>query len=66
MEKMDETDRHRTHIFDSLFYSELNAKIRQKTRLGPLSLDDQDKLRKWTRNEDIFQKDYLVVPINRK
>uniref|UniRef100_T2M6I8 Sentrin-specific protease 7 n=1 Tax=Hydra vulgaris TaxID=6087 RepID=T2M6I8_HYDVU len=50
----------RTYIFNSYFYKRLTQK--QSPKPNPVQMHDQVK--KWTRNVDIFEKDFVVIPIN--
>ncbi|XP_066930566.1 uncharacterized protein [Clytia hemisphaerica] len=52
--------REKTYIFNSYFYKRLTQKASNKT--DPAQIHAQVK--KWTRNVDIFQKDYIIIPIN--
>ncbi|XP_013776519.1 sentrin-specific protease 6-like isoform X1 [Limulus polyphemus] len=69
MEKLSEEDRQRTHIFSSFFYPRLTANPGSK----PLSEEEasmtvqerrHNRVKKWTRHVDIFQKEFIIVPIN--
>ena len=50
----------KTYIFNSYFYKRLTQK--QSPKPSPIQMHDQVK--KWTRNVDIFEKDFVVIPIN--
>lgn len=50
----------KTYIFNSYFYKRLTQKASNKT--DPAQIHSQVK--KWTRNVDIFEKDYVIIPIN--
>ncbi|XP_031569362.1 sentrin-specific protease 6-like isoform X2 [Actinia tenebrosa] len=56
-------DKNRTHIFSSFFYKRLTQKSNNEFFQSP-----QDRMhsqvKKWTRNVDIFSKDFIIVPIN--
>ncbi|KAL8613712.1 hypothetical protein ACOMHN_029804 [Nucella lapillus] len=71
LEKLSEADRARTHIFSSFFFKRLTL------RSSPGSIDPQEKLmtpaqrrhnrvRTWTRHVDLFEKDFIFIPINEK
>ena len=50
----------RTYVFNSYFYKRLTQK--QGSRWPPDQMHAQVK--KWTRNVDIFEKDFIVIPVN--
>ncbi|KAH9560680.1 hypothetical protein CY35_06G119500 [Sphagnum magellanicum] len=54
-------DKKRFHFFNSFFYKKLSEVIRGKKKKGG---GDFLKLRKWTKGMNIFEKDYLFVPIH--
>ena len=57
---MTKEQKDKTYIFNSYFYKRLTQKASNKT--DPAQIHAQVK--KWTRNVDIFNKDYVVIPIN--
>ncbi|XP_036356506.1 sentrin-specific protease 6 isoform X3 [Octopus sinensis] len=70
LEKLSETDRERTHVFSSFFYKRLTQRLNRHSYSS-----DQDpycspmikrhaQVKTWTRHVDIFQKDFIIVPIN--
>ncbi|ESO89155.1 hypothetical protein LOTGIDRAFT_106350, partial [Lottia gigantea] len=69
LEKLSEKDRERTHIFSSFFYKRLTQKI-PKTAESTADRNKQPHIKRhslvktWTRHVDIFEKDFIVVPIN--
>ncbi|XP_059474077.1 sentrin-specific protease 6-like [Neocloeon triangulifer] len=67
--KLTEFDQARTHIFSSFFYRRLTTK--QLTRKSDantekLSASEQRhaRVKSWTKNIDIFEKDFIFIPIN--
>ena len=63
----------RTHIFSTYFYERLTTRPpKSKTRVHPiednhnLSLAEKryERVKKWTKKVNIFNKDFIVVPIN--
>lgn len=67
LEKLKKEDAQRIHVFSSFFYKRLNQRDR---RTGPdaASLPIQkrkhNRVKTWTRHVDLFQKDFIFVPIN--
>jgi len=57
---MTKAQKEKTYIFNSYFYKRLTHKTSNKT--DPTVIHAQVK--KWTRNVDIFQKDFVIIPIN--
>ena len=57
---MTKEQKEKTYIFNSYFYKRLTQKASNKT--DPAQIHAQVK--KWTRNVDIFDKDYVIIPIN--
>lgn len=73
LEKLTSDDRERTYMFSTFFYKRLTTK--PKKRL-PNSIEDNPifsasdkrhhRVKRWTKNVDIFAKDFLIVPINER
>ena len=53
----------RTYIFSIYFYSRLITKSRGTSAI-PSSHLMHNNVKKWTKNVNIFQKDFIVIPIN--
>ena len=53
----------RTYIFSIYFYSRLITKSRGTSAI-PSSQLMHNNVKKWTKNVNIFQKDFIVIPIN--
>ncbi|KAK7068711.1 Sentrin-specific protease 6 [Halocaridina rubra] len=64
--------RRRTHVFSTFFYKRLTSKHKAGRRFN--SIEDDPKLspaekrharvKSWTKNVDIFEKDFIIIPIN--
>ena len=52
----DEARHSSIHVYNSLFYTKLTEEGDEKK--------GYDMVRKWTKNVDIFEKEFLVIPIN--
>ncbi|XP_066579457.1 sentrin-specific protease 6 isoform X3 [Amia ocellicauda] len=67
LEKLKKEDAHRSHIFSSFFYKRLNQRERRSvpdsTNL-PIQKRKHNRVKTWTRHVDLFQKDFIFVPIN--
>lgn len=55
--------RQRFHFFNSFFYKKLSEVVSSQRKKGGA---DFSKLRKWTKGTNIFEKEYLFVPIHDK
>lgn len=74
LEKLSETDRKRTHVFSSFFYGRLTRagptqySLRSQGEVEDRSLlpaeRRHNRVKTWTRHVDIFEKDFIIVPIN--
>lgn len=68
LEVLSESDQHRTHVFSSYFYKRLTSPHAQATPSTTLPFSAAAKrharVRKWTKNVNIFEKDFVVIPIN--
>jgi len=70
---LSEIDRDRVHIFSTYFYKRLTTRPKQvKNKLHPIE-DNPDlsaaekryeRVKKWTKKVNLFEKDFIVVPIN--
>ncbi|XP_076053442.1 uncharacterized protein LOC143032481 isoform X3 [Oratosquilla oratoria] len=70
--KLSEIHRQKTHVLSSFFYKRLTAKPKKGRR--PHAIEDDPKLsaaekrhsrvKSWTKNVDIFEKDFIIIPIN--
>ena len=66
---LNEGDRQRTYLFSTFFYNRLTTIPRIKTSSEyDKSLSAAEKrhrrVKKWTKNVDLFSKDFIIVPIN--
>nr|CAD7424240.1 unnamed protein product [Timema monikensis] len=64
---LSEEDRERTHIFSTFFYRRLTTN--REASQGPDSLLPPPKRRhnrvfKWTKKVNIFEKDFIIIPVN--
>ncbi|KAK7877091.1 hypothetical protein WMY93_032200 [Mugilogobius chulae] len=67
LEKLKKEDSQRIHVFSSFFYKRLNQRERRNgpdpSNL-PLPKKKHNRVKTWTRHVDLFQKDFIFVPIN--
>ncbi|XP_052089832.1 sentrin-specific protease 6-like isoform X2 [Mytilus californianus] len=70
-EKLSESDRKRTHVFSSFFFKRLTQRINRS--IDPhgdveMSLSERRhaRVKKWTKHVDLFEKDFIIVPINER
>ncbi|XP_015210480.1 sentrin-specific protease 6 isoform X2 [Lepisosteus oculatus] len=67
LEKLKKADAQRSHVFSSFFYKRLNQRERRSV-VDPTNLPIQkrrhNRVKTWTRHVDLFQKDFIFVPIN--
>lgn len=69
MEKLSDSDKNRTHIFSSFFYPRLTQKVNTRNNSDDdVAMSPQAKrhsqVKTWTRHVDIFEKDFIIIPIN--
>ncbi|XP_046749761.1 uncharacterized protein LOC124413272 isoform X4 [Diprion similis] len=67
LEVLSEEDQNRTHVFSSYFYKRLTSPHAPAADTGvPLSpaAKRHARVQKWTKNVNIFEKDFIVIPIN--
>ncbi|XP_029109177.1 sentrin-specific protease 6 isoform X2 [Scleropages formosus] len=67
LEKLKKEDAHRSHVFSSFFYKRLNQRERKSvpdTSNLPIQKKKHNRVKTWTRHVDLFQKDFIFVPIN--
>ncbi|XP_029034245.1 uncharacterized protein LOC114871873 isoform X3 [Osmia bicornis bicornis] len=67
LEVLSEPDQHRTHVFSSYFYKRLTSPHTQAVESNvPLSpaAKRHARVQKWTKNVNIFEKDFIIIPIN--
>ncbi|XP_012137297.1 uncharacterized protein LOC100878812 [Megachile rotundata] len=67
LEVLSESDQHRTHVFSSYFYKRLTSPHTQAVESNvPLSpaAKRHARVQKWTKNVNIFEKDFIIIPIN--
>ncbi|XP_067239647.1 sentrin-specific protease 6 isoform X1 [Chanodichthys erythropterus] len=67
LEKLKKEDAHRSHVFSSFFYKRLNQRERRNavdTSSIPIQKRKHNRVKTWTRHVDLFQKDFIFVPIN--
>ncbi|XP_048209625.1 sentrin-specific protease 6 isoform X8 [Perognathus longimembris pacificus] len=66
LEKLKKEDAERIHIFSSFFYKRLNQRERRNHETSNLSIQQKrhGRVKTWTRHVDIFEKDFIFVPLN--
>ncbi|KAL0121481.1 hypothetical protein PUN28_006770 [Cardiocondyla obscurior] len=67
LEILSETDQHRTHVFSSYFYKRLtspHAQAGENTASMTPAAKRHARVQKWTKNVNIFEKDFVIIPIN--
>ncbi|KAG7315438.1 hypothetical protein KOW79_021526 [Hemibagrus wyckioides] len=68
LERADRDVAERSHIFSSFFYKQLTRKANssEEDAGGTAQYRRHGRVRTWTRNVDIFSKDYLFIPVNQE
>ncbi|XP_043366468.1 sentrin-specific protease 6 isoform X10 [Dermochelys coriacea] len=67
LEKLKKEDADRIHVFSSFFYKRLNQRERRNLHeTANLSVQQKrhGRVKTWTRHVDIFEKDFIFVPLN--
>uniref|UniRef100_A0A8C0BIP2 Sentrin-specific protease 6 n=1 Tax=Buteo japonicus TaxID=224669 RepID=A0A8C0BIP2_9AVES len=67
LEKLKKEDADRIHVFSSFFYKRLNQRERRNIHeTSNLSIQQKrhGRVKTWTRHVDIFDKDFIFVPLN--
>ncbi|XP_018399292.1 PREDICTED: uncharacterized protein LOC108777009 isoform X1 [Cyphomyrmex costatus] len=67
LEVLSESDQHRTHVFSSYFYKRLtspHAQATESTMPMTPAAKRHARVQKWTKNVNIFEKDFVIIPIN--
>ncbi|XP_012889555.1 PREDICTED: sentrin-specific protease 6 [Dipodomys ordii] len=66
LEKLKKEEADRIHIFSSFFYKRLNQRERRNHETSNLSIQQKrhGRVKTWTRHVDIFEKDFIFVPLN--
>lgn len=65
MRQLSETDKNRSYLFNTCFYTKLihiNT-AKDDKNLTP-SKRRHERVKKWTKNVNIFEKDFIFIPIN--
>lgn len=65
-EVISEADRHRTYVFNPFFYERLTRRKHAQEKVQNVTPEWRrfKKVEKWTKNVNIFEKDFLIIPIN--
>ena len=53
-------------FFDSVFHNQLELAIQENSSHVDKSKRAYDAVRKWNRGGSVFEKDYLLIPINQR
>ncbi|XP_077863678.1 sentrin-specific protease 6-like [Saccoglossus kowalevskii] len=64
---LSEADRKRTYMFSSFFYKRLTQRVKRIVDSSvTMTLEQRrhERVKTWTRHVDIFEKDFIIVPIN--
>ncbi|XP_030371902.1 uncharacterized protein LOC115622167 isoform X3 [Scaptodrosophila lebanonensis] len=62
--QISEAQRERTHIFSTFFYKRLTTLTRPTDMKQTAAQKRHARVQKWTKGVDLFEKDYIIVPIN--
>ncbi|KYN15110.1 Sentrin-specific protease 7 [Trachymyrmex cornetzi] len=68
LEVLSEFDQHRTHVFSSFFYQRLitpHFGETQNTVPITLAAERHARVQRWTKDVNIFEKDFVIIPINK-
>ncbi|XP_018399341.1 PREDICTED: sentrin-specific protease 7-like [Cyphomyrmex costatus] len=68
LEVLSKFDQHRTHVFSSFFYKRLtNPHVQDALNTVSMSLSTKRHagVRTWTKDVNIFEKDFIIIPINK-
>ncbi|XP_011307387.1 uncharacterized protein [Fopius arisanus] len=65
LERLSDEDASRTHVFSSYFYKRLTSLTQSgdSVNVSP-AVKRHARVQKWTKNVNIFEKDFVVIPIN--
>lgn len=71
LEVLSEADRNRTYIFSIHFYKRLtssnsSSSSAKRSTVPALASRRHERVKNWTKNVNIFEKDFIVVPINKE
>ncbi|XP_076820832.1 uncharacterized protein LOC143466105 isoform X1 [Clavelina lepadiformis] len=68
LELISDEDRERSHVFSCFFYERLSQPETTKLKSAPntpsMPQRRHMRVKKWTRNVDLFSKDFIFIPIN--
>lgn len=67
LEVLSKRDSERTHVFSSYFYKRLTSPHTQLSESQEglsAAAKRHARVQKWTKNVNIFEKDFVVIPIN--
>lgn len=66
LEILSSADQNRTHVFSSYFYKRLTSPTAAAAGTTNLSAAAKRhaRVQKWTKNVNIFKKDFVIIPIN--
>ncbi|XP_030643278.1 sentrin-specific protease 6 [Chanos chanos] len=65
-EKLQKEEAGRCHLFSSFFFRHLSQTVRKDNGVADLSLEERrhTRVKTWTRHVNLFQKDFIFIPIN--
>lgn len=62
--KLTEDQQRRTYMFDSFFYTSLTNKKTTDSLVYSKSKIRHERVKKWTKKVNLFEKDFIFIPIN--
>jgi len=73
-QELNEKDRNRTHIMSTFFYKRLTTRLtnrkssfpEENDRNLPIAERHHMRVKRWTKDVDIFEKDFVMIPICEK
>lgn len=67
MTKLSPENKNQSYVFNTYFYTTLTRKhITDLPTTESKSKTRHNRVKKWTKNVNIFQKDFIFIPINEK
>lgn len=66
LEILSPKDEERIYLFNTYFYTRLSRPMQKVTNREPLAAMNYSVVKRWTKNVNIFEKDFVIVPVHQK
>lgn len=62
-EELTTENQDRTYVFSSFFFTRLMDEVNENVDISSVGLEMHGRVKRWTKNVNLFQKEFVIIPI---